>query len=184
MKALILRHAQSMGQKADAALTARGATQAEALVPVLADLGAGPLHASPMRRALDTIAPFAAASDQAVSVIDDLRERRVVPMDDANWRAHFRRCFDEPDFAAPGGESTTALRARLAGALAEIEAAGGSLPCIVSHGGAIAALFSACDPAFGYEDWQALRYPDLFEVTLADGRITSFARIDLPLRDA
>lgn len=183
MRVLILRHAQSIGQKADAALTGRGAEQARALVPVLTGLNAGPLHASPMRRALDTIAPFAAASGREVAVADDLRERRLSAAPLEQWQEHIRRSFDDPDHAAPGGESQSVLRDRLAGALTRIEAEGGVLPCIVSHGGAISALFSAAESDFGFEDWQKLRNPDLFEAEVSGGAVTSFTRIELPFRD-
>lgn len=179
MIALLIRHAESVSQAFDAPLTDHGAQAAEALSPVLARLGAGPLYASPMARAQATLAPYAAASGLAVSVIDDLRERVLSPVPLADWQNHIRRSFADPSHAPPGGESVTALRERLGRALRQIEARGGERPTFVSHGGAISALFHAADPSFGFDAWKALSNPDLFEIEMADGLVQEFRRLPL-----
>ena len=179
MKALLIRHAASTHQAPDAPLSAEGYAQAERLAPVLAARGAGPLYASPYIRAQATIAPYATASGQQVTILNDLRERLLSPVSLDDWQDHIRRSFQDPDHAPEGGESHNALRSRAGTALAQIAQSGGALPAFVTHGGLTSALFSAIDPSFGFDQWRGLRNPDVFAVTLAEGRITAYERIEM-----
>lgn len=178
MKAFLIRHAESSGQPPEAPLTDRGTAQAQALVPVLASLGAGPLFASPYRRAMDTLAPYAQSIGQRITPLDTLRERLLSPVPLEDWKDHIRRSFDAPDHAPDGGESHSELLGRWALALSDITAAEGR-PAFATHGGMTAALFHALDPGFGFDGWASLRNPDVFEITLEDGNLTAFTRIDL-----
>lgn len=179
MKALLIRHATATHQTPSAPLSDAGHAEADALVPVLRGLQAGPLFASPFLRAQETIAPFAAASGQTVTVLDDLRERLLSREPLPDWQDHIRRSFDDPAYAVPRGESHDALCRRAGLALTEIAARNGNLPAFVTHGGLTAALLHQADPTFGFEGWRTLRNPDLFSVTVADGRISTFERIAL-----
>jgi 2,3-bisphosphoglycerate-dependent phosphoglycerate mutase len=127
---------------------------------------------------MDTLAPYAQSVDQPVTPLDSLRERLLSPVPLEDWKDHIRRSFDAPDHAPEGGESHAALLARWALALSEIASVQGT-PAFVTHGGMTAALFHALDPGFGFDDWASLRNPDLFEITLEDGGLTAFTRIDL-----
>ncbi|MEL6642235.1 MAG: histidine phosphatase family protein [Pseudomonadota bacterium] len=176
MKALLVRHANSADQAADAPLTAEGSRQAAALVPVLTALGAGPLYSSPYTRAAETIAPYAKASGQTVTTLDGLRERTLATVNLPNWREHMRRSFFDALHAGPGGESHTHLFVRAANAFAEIADTGGALPTFVTHGGLTAALFNRVDPSFGFDAWKDLRAPDLFEVEIKGRQIRNFVR--------
>lgn len=178
LKALLIRHATASHQAPEAPLTPEGVAQAAALVPWLTALGARPLYASSYTRAQATIAPFAKASGQEVTVLPGLRERRLSTADLPDWQDHIRRSFDDPSHAAAGGESHADLCRRAAKTLAQIARRGGDLPAFVTHGGMASALFNACDPAFGFDDWQGLRNPDVFAVTLDTGRITEFTRLE------
>lgn len=179
MRALLIRHASSTHQAADAPLSPAGEAQALALVPVLTALRAGPLYASPFRRAQATIAPYAKAIGQVVTLLPELRERKLSDGDLPDWQDHIAKSFDDPAHHADGGESVMDVRHRAARALATIEAWGGGLPTFVTHGGVTSALFSACAPDFDFDAWRALRNPDLFEVHINAGQIVSFDRIDL-----
>lgn len=176
MKALLIRHATGAGQAPDAPLTAKGAAQAANLVDVLTELDAGPLYSSPFTRAQDTLAPYAKASGQKITVLPELRERLLSPDMLSDWQEHIRRSFYISTYAAAGGESHTHVFVRAARAFRVIAAEGGKLPTIVTHGGVISALFSRADPNFGFEDWKDLRNPDVFEVEIADRRIVYFER--------
>lgn len=182
MKALWIRHAESSGQGADAPLTQLGWTQAEALAETLLSLHAGPLYASPYARALATLAPYATRTGQAITPMDGLRERMLSPVKLPDWLAHIARSFEDRFHAPPGGESFDDLSLRAAPELMRIAELGGAMPCIASHSNLTSALFHASDPNFGFEDWHAMRNPDLFEVTLASGEITSFKRVALKVQ--
>lgn len=176
MKALLIRHATSAGQEVNAPLSKDGYAQAQALAPVLQALGAGPLYASPYRRAQETIAPYAEMNGQVVTLLDGLRERTLSPVKLPDWQDHIRHSFVDANHAPNGGESHHDLRLRAAEALQTIEMRGGDLPAFVTHGGLTSALFSATTAEFGFDDWQSLRNPDLFEVVIEAGRIKTFNR--------
>jgi 2,3-bisphosphoglycerate-dependent phosphoglycerate mutase len=91
----------------------------------------------------------------------------------------FRRpALGEPDYRAPGGESLNQTKQRAIAALTDIAAAGHRLPAVSSHRNLIASVLRSMDTAFGFEQWQDLRTPDLFEVELDAGRPIRFVRLD------
>lgn len=182
MKALLIRHATSSGQAADAPLADAGYTQSEALVPILTSLGAGPLYASPYRRAQETIAPYAKASGQTVTTLEGLRERLLSPDNLPDWQDHIRYSFFDALYTAPGGESHTHLFVRAANAFDHIAAVGGTLPTFVTHGGLTSSLLHRVDASFGFDAWQDLRNPDLFEVEITARKITAFKRLNLEVQ--
>ena len=93
------------------------------------------------------------------------------------WSTSAARTSDVDHRAGPGGETLREIEARGCAALADIASAGHGLAIAVSHGNLISAILRAADPSFGFEDWRALRNPDLFEITIAAGRPVAFARI-------
>lgn len=104
--------------RSDAALTARGRTQAELLARTLAGLGVAHVLSSPLRRACDTAAPIASACGVAVEVDD-----RLVEIDYGEWegqplagldREVVDRWRGDAGFAPPGGESLDVVAGRMA----------------------------------------------------------------------
>lgn len=121
---ILVRHGQTAANaggrlqgRSDLPLSDLGAAQAAALAGALRTCGATRVVSSPLARARATAAPIAAALECAVEVDDDLIEldygewdgralADVAPRDWAAWRA-------DPNFAPPGGESLSAVRARV-----------------------------------------------------------------------
>jgi hypothetical protein len=67
---------------------------------------------------------------------------------------------------------------RAIAALTDIAAAGHRLPVVASHRNLTASVLRSMEAAFGFEQWQGLRTPDLFEVELHAGRPIRFVRLD------
>lgn len=178
MKAYLVRHAKSSGQPREAPLSDEGLAQAEALVPVLQALEAGPVFSSPYTRAVETLTPYAKASGQDINEIEDLRERVLSPTPLPDWKDHIRASFDDPAHAAPGGESHIDMLRRWRAALSQIAAAGGN-PVFATHGGMTAALFNSVDPNFGFDGWQGLSNPDLYALDLDGPTVKSFVKMEL-----
>lgn len=174
---VLIRHCQSSGQHPESPLTDAGAEAAEALAERLTALAPDAVYASPFVRAQATVRPFAARAGLVVRIDHRLQERRLSHQDLHDWQDHVRRSFTEPDYSAPGGESLRQTQARGLAALAGIADANHRLPIVASHGNLIAALLKSMEPAFGFEDWRALRNPDLFEVSLEAGRPVRFRRL-------
>jgi 2,3-bisphosphoglycerate-dependent phosphoglycerate mutase len=153
---LIIRHGETLwnrehriqGQQ-NSELSATGVAQAAAVARRLAAEGAQLLVSSDLGRTLQTATPIAAATGLPLATDARLRERHFGvfegltleeirqrhPRDYLHWQAR------EPDYAMPGGESLMQLRARLTACLEEIAARGVERAVLVSHGGALDALY-------------------------------------------
>ena len=153
---LIIRHGETLWNREhriqgqmNSELSPTGVAQAEAVARRLAGEGAQLLVSSDLGRTLATAAPIAAATGLPVAADARLRERHFgvfeglsiaeikqrYPAEYVRWQAR------EPDFAMPGGESLMQLRARLSACLGEIAAQGHAKVIVVSHGGALDALY-------------------------------------------
>ena len=177
-KLLLIRHCQSTGRHPDAPLSAAGAKAAGALITRLRDLAPDAVYSSPYERAHATVRPFAISAGLSVGLDDRLRERVLSDRDLEDRLDHVRRSFVEPDYRAPGGESLNQTKQRAIAALTDIAAAGHRLPAVSSHRNLIASVLRSMDTAFGFEQWQDLHTPDLFEVELDAGRPVRFVRLD------
>jgi 2,3-bisphosphoglycerate-dependent phosphoglycerate mutase len=171
---ILIRHCASSGQWPDAALSPAGAEAAQALVERLLGLEPDAVYASPYARAVSTVAPFAERASLTVHLDARLKERVLADPEIDDWLDHIRRSFDDLDHRAPGGESLNQVRGRALAALAEIAGAGHRLPIVASHGNLISSVLGSCEPGFGFDQWQALRNPELFELTMAGGRLTGW----------
>lgn len=168
--AILVRHAESSGQEPAAPLTALGERQAEALAGKLRPLPIDAIHSSPYARALGTIAPFASAAGVPVRSDERLRERTLAALPQDDWREVIRRSFAEPELRRPGGETAREALARFTDLLGDVAAAGPRLPVLVTHGHLLSLVLHAADPRVGYDDWNALSNPDLFELVFVAGR--------------
>jgi 2,3-bisphosphoglycerate-dependent phosphoglycerate mutase len=177
MTVLLIRHCESVGQGADAPLSEAGERAAVALVARLSALKPDALYSSPYARALATIAPFARLCGLAVQEDSRIRERTLSPHSQPEWREHLRKSFADHDYALEGGESFRTVRERGLAALADIVAKGHRFPAVATHGQWMTTVLSAIDPAFGFEEWQALKNPDLIAIDFNGSRPVAFRRI-------
>jgi 2,3-bisphosphoglycerate-dependent phosphoglycerate mutase len=175
---ILVRHCESTGQHPDADLTEAGERAAEALAEQLTALAPDAVYSSPYRRAVATVAPFAALSGLPITEDARLRERVLSETPQDDWLEHIRRSYEDIDHRLPTGESLRDAQARGLAAIADIASAGHRLPVVASHGNLISAILRAADPAFGFDGWRGLRNPDVFELTLDAGRPTAFRRLE------
>jgi len=153
---LIVRHGETLWNREhriqgqlDSALSPTGLAQAEAVGRRLREEKIDLLVSSDLGRTLQTAAPIAAATGLVITQDARLRERSFgifegltpeqiherFPDDYERWQAR------EPDFAMQGGESLAQLRARLSACVEEIAARGFAKVALVTHGGALDALY-------------------------------------------
>ena len=171
----LVRHAESAPradlQEADWPLSENGAGQARDLARLLGRLGIGEVYSSPYRRAVDTVAPFAAAAGLDVRLMPGLRERKLVPGYLADFRGTAERAWLDFHFALPGCESSADGQACMLRAVEDVRA--GSRAAVVllsSHGNAIGLLLNALTGGrFGYEDWLAMPRPALYRLEHSSG---------------
>ncbi len=149
----------------DRPLSARGAVDADELAARLADEPLAAVYSSPYPRALQTALPVAARHGLEVEVLADLRERLLSPQPLADWYAEVRRSWDDFDRAHSGGESSRAAQARATRVLAELAARHpGATIAAASHGNLIALALNCLDPAVGFDVWDAMPMPALYEI--------------------
>lgn len=171
----LLRHAESQPDpnipEPDWPLSGRGRQQAQELIPLLASLGINAVWASPFARAIDTVRPFAGINGLEVSLHPDFRERKLPWVPAKDFRALIRRTWQDYSFAPPGGESSVACQARVRRAVEEVSRRDALKTLLAaSHGNAIALYINSIDSEFGYDDWAAMRSPDMFRVLIRGGK--------------
>jgi 2,3-bisphosphoglycerate-dependent phosphoglycerate mutase len=176
---ILIRHCESSGQAPDAPLTEAGTRAAEVLAERLEALDPDAIYSSPYLRARATVQPFAERA--GVAIVEDARlhERVLSPRPLDDWLDHVRRSYEDMDHRpAPGGESLRETQSRALAALNDIMARRHRLPVAASHGNLISAILHAADPTFGFEDWRALRNPDLFELSFDGERLAGYQRLE------
>jgi 2,3-bisphosphoglycerate-dependent phosphoglycerate mutase len=176
----LVRHCQSSGQAPDAPLTPRGHEQAARLAETLGDLGIARIVSSSFLRAQQSVEPLSRRLRLPVELDARLIERNLSPDPLENWRGALRAAWGDHDLALPGGESSRAATERGLAALRDILAAGRLPAAVVTHGNLLALLLHAFDGRPGYETWEALSNPDLFEVVQTSPETFAVTRIWTP----
>ena len=136
----------------DIPLNSLGRWQASRVAQALADESIQAIYASDLLRAWETAGAIAETTGLPLQAHEGLRERgfgdfqgktfaeieALWPEQSRQWRAR------HPDWAPPGGESLTALRARIVGAASELAARHlGEQIVLVAHGGVMDVLYRA-----------------------------------------
>jgi 2,3-bisphosphoglycerate-dependent phosphoglycerate mutase len=165
----LIRHASSAPDDnipdAEWPLSEKGRAQAKVLAAELAPLGIARILSSPYRRAVDTVQPLADRLGLEISLVPDLRERKLTNGLRSDWEDILRRAWADFSFALPGCESGLAAQARVCHVLrdAAINYHGETI-AVASHGNAIGLFLNAIDPAFGFDQWRAMKNPEIFHL--------------------
>ena len=147
MELIVIRHAlpqriEQADGAADPELSAEGNAQAEHMAQYLATERIDALFSSPLRRAVQTAAPLAAATGLTPTVVDDLAEwdrhsSNYIPIEEiksaggGNW-------VDQVNAMQPDGAEMDAFHARVVAALEQIVIDHpGRTVAVVCHGGVI-----------------------------------------------
>ncbi|MGO9607227.1 MAG: histidine phosphatase family protein [Candidatus Binataceae bacterium] len=162
----------------DRPLTAQGLEDAEKLAADHAAISIEAIYSSPYRRAFQTVEPVASRLGLTIEVIEDLRERFLLPagVPDHEWRRHLERSWRDFDYAPPGGETGRIAQDRIVRVLDDIRSrhSGGTV-MVGSHGSLIALALNAIDSRLGMDFWAAMPMPAVYRLESAsDGwRIVS-----------
>lgn len=136
----------------DPPLSPLGLRQSTAVAEAMARLDADLVVHSPLRRAVQTAEPIAAAADRTMKPLDELMEIHAGVFQGLAWPeiaerypAEARRWKNqEPDFRPPGGESRRELMERGLRAFQAIREIGRREIIVVAHGGLLGAALKAC----------------------------------------
>jgi 2,3-bisphosphoglycerate-dependent phosphoglycerate mutase len=171
---VLVRHAECAPSRelpeADWPLSAAGVEQAQQLVDVLTPLGITVVFSSPYIRAVATVRPFAQRVGLEISLVPELRERKLTEERRDDWRQLLQQSWADFRFALPQCESSLACQQRMHACLTRLAARHrGQTLLVASHGNAIALYLHALDQTFGFEAWAAMRNPELFRITYDAG---------------
>jgi 2,3-bisphosphoglycerate-dependent phosphoglycerate mutase len=172
----IVRHCQAEGQAPDAKLTDLGRQQAVKLADFLIDKEIDYIVSSPYERAYRTIAPLAERLGVEVVLDDRLTERVLSGKNNVDWRDMLRKTYEDLDLCYEGGESSSTAMSRAVSVVKEVVSGGYRNAVVVSHGNLISLLLKHFDSRIGFEEWEALSNPDVYQLSLAENQ-TSLHRI-------
>jgi len=165
----LVRHAESVPSAGvadqDWPLSAAGQVQARRLVDVLRRLKINAVAASPYLRAVETIRPFAEASNLPVIIEPDIRERRLSVSWIEDFEAVQNLIHGDPHGSLPGGESAFEARLRFERGLDGIAR---RFPrrrvAVATHGSVIAHLLRHHHPHLPDDYHRRIRNPHIFEL--------------------
>ena len=116
---------------------------------------------------MQTAEPIARIHGLAVEIVADLRERLLATADVDDWYAEVRRTWDDFDHVPPGGESSRAAQGRAIRVLAELAGRHPDATIVAaSHDNLIALALNARDAAIGFDHWDAMKMPALYEIVV------------------
>lgn len=164
---LLIRHAESAAvpeqPESEWPLTDHGVEQAVELVLSLGHYPVTAFYASPYRRAVATLQPLAEHLHASVSVVPDLRERRLAGKLMPDWRERLEASWADFDLTLPGGESARECQRRVVGALEGLVMRHpDETIAACSHGNAIALFLNAIDASVGFAAWASMKNPHIF----------------------
>ena len=165
----LLRHAESQADphipEPDWPLSARGRQQAELLKTHLAPLAIDVIYSSPYARAVATVTPFSQATGRVIERVEGLRERKLTPGSVENWLEVVKQSWRHFDFAFPHCESSAQCQARMVRTLRHlVQGQAGKVLLVSSHGNAIALYLHGLDTSYGFNNWVAMRNPEVFRI--------------------
>ncbi|MGW6934769.1 histidine phosphatase family protein [Lentzea sp. NPDC054927] len=169
---VLVRHAQSVRPQLGSPdydqrpLTAAGLAAAEALVSRLVGFSPAAVLSSPQLRAVQTVAPTAAALGLAVTTWPELREWESGLLPSADWETLYAYSWAHPGFAHGSGESLDALTVRAGKALARMADEHPDATVLVgSHGTFASRALIAAGRQADWEFCRAMPMPAIYEVS-------------------
>lgn len=160
----VVRHCKAEGQAADAPLTATGAKQAQKLAEFLANKNIDYIVSSPYERAYRSINPLAEKLGMEIVLEDRLMERVLSGQNNPEWREMLLKTYVDLDLCYEGGESSRTAMNRAISVVMEVLNSGHKNVVIVSHGNLISLLLKHFDEQIGFDEWEAMSNPDVYQL--------------------
>ncbi len=163
--ALLIRHCEAAWSEDNASrpLSELGVAQAQRLGEWLQQRWSpDAIVSSPYRRAVDTIAPFAAVAGLNIGLDERLRERKGPFLPEAaDHIAAAEACFADHELRLQAAETGREAQKRGWQAI-EAALASHELPVLVTHGQLLSFTLARIDGTTGVERWRTMTTPDVF----------------------
>ena len=142
-------------------LTEKGLQDRLLVTKYLEDKKIGAVYSRPYKRAIDTVKDFADTHHMEVHTLEGFRERAIHEAWIANvdFKAFVQNQWSDFSYKLPdGGESLQEVQDRNIDALyTMLRQCPGINLTVGSHGTALSTIIRYFDPAFGYEDFEAIK---------------------------
>jgi 2,3-bisphosphoglycerate-dependent phosphoglycerate mutase len=175
----LVRHAHAEWQQDEnRPLSSRGRADALKLAEQFERIPVEAIHTSPSARAIESVARIAEWRQLVPLVIEDLRERELSAATAAEFEAAVAASWRRPQVPATGGgESNQAAQGRgIAVVRSALGAHDGGHVVLSTHGSLLALILNGFDPAFGYDFWRSLTFPDVYELIFSGGALVRVRR--------
>lgn len=175
----LVRHAHAdWNPDEERPLSERGRASAVVLSELLARSPITAISSSPARRALETVEPLARRLRIEPLVVADLRERELMIAPGGDFERQVQATWSAPAAAVFGGESNDAAQARGLAVIKQILAEpNGRCTVVATHGNLLALILNGLRPAFGFEFWKSLTFPDAYELRFRKTGLVNVRRI-------
>lgn len=163
---IVVQHCEAEGQKRDAPLSPRGIEQAAQLTQFFLNRNdsVSKIICSPYKRAIQTIEPLAQHLNQPILQDSRLAERILSPYPLENWEELLKKSFEDLDFCLQGGESNRQAFYRVAPLIRQELEGEESVVVFVTHSNLMTCILKYFAPQIGFEKWQELSNPDVYEI--------------------
>ena len=175
----LVRHAHAdWNSDAERPLSERGRASAAVLGELLARSPIGAIYSSPAQRALETIGLLTRRLRLEPVIVADLRERELVVAPGMDFETVVQAAWLAPATASFGSESNDAAQARGLAAIRRImDEQSGRHTVVATHGNLLALILNGLKPAFGFEFWRTLTFPDVYELRFKKAALVNVRRI-------
>ena len=165
----IVRHCEAEGQSPHADLTAKGVMQSAKLAEFFEDKQVDRIITSPFLRARMTAQPLSDTKGFYYEEDSRLAERTLSEHDFEDWLLKLEETFLDLNLAYEGGESSNEAMNRVCDVVDELP--DGSHTILVTHGNLMTLLLRCFNERIGFNEWQALTNPDVYQVIQRDGEV-------------
>ena len=182
-----VRHAQADNSIRDGMirpLTEKGFVDRGLVTSFLTDKGIDAVLSSPFKRAVDTVADFAAKNGFAIEWIEDFRERKSDSnrLSDSDFWSFIERQWADFSYSLSDGENLGEVQKRNIAALNDVlERHNGKNIVIGTHGTALSTIINYYDNTYGFKDFWAMVHimPWVVVMEFDGNKLMQMTKIDL-----
>ena len=175
----LVRHAHTDWQPDEGRpLSTSGLDAAQRLATLLSPLPIAAVYSSPLRRSVDTVTPLAKRLGVRPELVSDLRERELPVLPPGEFDRAMQEAWRSPEKATDGGESNATAQTRgLAAVRGVLMRHPGEHVVVSTHGNLLALVLNGLDPAFGYDFWRTLSFPDVYRLEFEGTSLVGAERV-------
>jgi len=176
------RTADSMYTDRTYPLTAKGVEDRKLVNAFLRDKNIDVVLSSPFKRAVDTVAEFAAQIGCEVELVEDFRERAITEkwLGIDEFKLFARKQWDDHTYKLPDGESIAEVQERKLSALKNVlKRYCGKNIVVGTHGMALSTLLMHYDNGFGYDQHVEMPMPYVVKMVFDGDVCFDISKTDL-----